>query len=115
MPENIWIIALVLFCAFLASIGQVLFKMGSETFEFSISSIIKNYKFILGAAFYGTSALLFVYSLKHAELSLLYPIIATSYIWVLFLSNFFFNEAITAAKLTGVFLIVSGVAFITMG
>lgn len=115
MPGNAWILVLVLFCAFLASIGQVFFKMGSKTFEFSIVGILGNYKFILGATLYGLSALLFVFALKQGELSILYPIIATSYIWVLFLSHFFFEESITMVKITGVMLIVSGVALITKG
>lgn len=115
MNGGIEIILLVLFCAILASLGQLLFKLGSETFEFSFFSILRNFKVILGAALYATSALLFVYALKHGELSVLYPIIATSYIWVLVLSNVFLNETLTFSKATGVLLIVFGVIMITRG
>ena len=115
MPEKIWIILLVLFCAFLASLGQVFFKWGSETFEFSMKSILNNYNVIIGAALYGTSALLFVYSLKHGPLSVLYPVIATSYIWVLVLSYFLFGESLTLLKVSGVSLIVIGITLIALG
>ena len=54
-------------------------------------------------------------ALKHGEVSMLYPIIATSYIWVSIGSSIFFNEIINIWKWAGVFLIVVGVIVISYG
>ena len=48
-------------------------------------------------------------------ISVLYPIIATSYIWVALLSTFFFAEVMNLYKWIGIFFIISGVVFVSMG
>ena len=47
--------------------------------------------------------------------SVLYPIIALTYVWVTILSPMFFNDVINAYKVIGVGLIVVGVSFIGLG
>jgi len=106
------IIAVVLVCALLGATGQVFFKMASKKFSFAPSEIIKNYYFWIGAGLYGLSAMLFVWSLKHGDLSLLYPVIATSYIWVTILSVVFLNESFPVWKWLGVGMIIVGIAVI---
>jgi drug/metabolite transporter (DMT)-like permease len=87
------IIFLVLFCAILGSVGQLMFKLGSKPFD-----IIK---VGLGLLLYGIATILFIYSLRFKELSILYPIIATSYIFVLILSVIFLKETLNLAKIVG--------------
>ncbi|MEM4331073.1 MAG: EamA family transporter [Candidatus Pacearchaeota archaeon] len=107
------LILLVMFCALLGSFGQIFFKLASKSFSLSIEGILKNPYFFFGVFLYGISAILFIFSLKQGELSVLYPVIATSYIFVTFLSFFFFKESITTYKIFGVILIVLGVWLIT--
>jgi uncharacterized membrane protein len=107
------IVLLVLFCAVLGAFGQVFFKLASGNFALSVEGVLKNWKFLVGTFLYASSALLFVYSLKYGNLSLLYPLIATSYIWVALLSFFILKEPISLLNISGVLLIISGIALIS--
>ncbi|MEA3414410.1 MAG: EamA family transporter [Nanoarchaeota archaeon] len=103
----------VLFVALIGSFGQVFLKMGSEKFSFEIGKILTNFPFLIGVFLYGLSAILFVWCLKQGDLSILYPLVATSYIWVTLFSFFFFGETITLNKFIGIFLILFGVYFVS--
>jgi multidrug transporter EmrE-like cation transporter len=107
------IILLVLFCAFLGSAGQVFFKLASRELTSSPFSWISNWKFILGIFLYAVSAILFVWSLKQGNLSVLYPVIATSYIWVSIFSFFILKEPFPVIKWLGIGLIIAGIIMIT--
>ena len=56
-----------------------------------------------------------ILSLRGGEVSVLYPIIATSYIWVSFLSIFFLNESMNNFKWLGVTSIIAGIILIGYG
>lgn len=107
-------IFITLLCAFLASLGQTFFKIGSKTVNTHVLSWISNWKLILGMCLYGLSAILFIIALKHGKLSILYPIIATSYIWVMMISHFILKEPINYFNWIGVFLIICGVFMIAL-
>ena len=112
MNTQPWAICVVLFCAFLGSLGQLLFKLGSKSVSFDILSWITNWHVILGMALYGISAILFITALKYGSLSTLYPIIATTYIWVMIFSVLFLGEPFPLIKWLGLALIVIGVILI---
>ncbi len=61
---------------------------------------------------HGVGFVLLVIALKHGNLSILYPILATSYIWVALLSVRFLDEPFSAAQWVGVLLIVGGISLI---
>ena len=103
------IIALVLGCALLGAMGQVFFKLSSENFSFNPVDLIQNYKFIIGAFLYASSAILFVWALKFGSLSILYPVIATSYIWVALFSVFLLKEPFGVFRWLGIGLIIAGI------
>jgi drug/metabolite transporter (DMT)-like permease len=109
---SLMIVSLVLICALLGAFGQVFFKLGSEKFSLTLEGILLNWKFLLGACLYVLSALLFVYALKFGDLSILYPIIATSYIWVALFSFFFLHEPFSWLNLAGVGAILLGIALV---
>ena len=112
MNTQPWTIWLVLSCAFLGSLGQLLFKVGSKSVSFNILSWITNWHVILGMALYGISAILFITALKFGNLSILYPVIATTYLWVIIFSLLFLGESFSPIKWAGIALIVSGVILI---
>jgi len=60
-------------------------------------------------------AVILVIALKHGELSVLYPIIAMSFVWVSFLSIIFLNEIMNIWKWAGVITIILGICFIGKG
>ena len=51
-----------------------------------------------------------VLALRDGELSMLYPVIALTYVWVSVLSFLIFRESLPPMKLLGISLIVIGVA-----
>ena len=58
---------------------------------------------------------LLILALRNGQLSVLYPIIALTYVWVTILSPLFFDDLINGFKVAGVALIVLGVSFIGLG
>jgi multidrug transporter EmrE-like cation transporter len=72
--------------------------------------ILTNLPLFGGLACYGISTILLVLALRYGELSVLYPIIALTYVWVTMLSVGFLGETVNVYKLAGLTLIVLGVA-----
>ena len=105
-------IILSLFCALLGSMGQTFFKIGSKKISVHLLSWFTNWQIILGMSLYGLSAILFIVALKYGKLSILYPIIATSYIWVTLISHYILKEQINYFNVIGIFLIICGVFMI---
>ena len=106
------IIFIVLFCALLGATGQIFFKLSAEKFSFNPLTWLKNPFFIMAIVLYAGASLLFVWALKHGNVSILYPIIATSYIWTAIFAKLFLGEPFPAIKWLGVALILVGVFLI---
>lgn len=112
MQTKIIVIITVAVCALIAAIGQIFFKLGSETLSMNLMTWLTNWKLIFGLVLYAIATIFFVYSLKFGNLSTLYPIIATSYIWVAIFSIAFLGENFTIFKWVGILLIIFGVGII---
>jgi len=106
------IILLTALSAFIGSIGQLEFKRGADNLQFDIKLLLTNYHLIIAIAVYCVSTVLYVYALNKENLSILYPIVATSYIWTLMFSKIFLKEPIGLTSWTGVFFILLGVTLI---
>ena len=115
MTTKLWAMGIVLFCTFLTSTAQIFWKFGAEKLEFNILSIITNVNIFIGILLYAVGGILLILSFRGGEVSVLYPIIATSYIWVSFLSIYFLNELMNLYKWLGVFAIVGGIILIGYG
>jgi drug/metabolite transporter (DMT)-like permease len=116
----------------LASIAQVLIKTGANalnrippgttanidlgSMHFQISAIIfaglTSIPLISGLALYGIGAVMMVLALQHGELSVLYPVISLSYVWVAILSVLIFHEHMNVFRLAGISVIIVGVAIL---
>jgi len=68
-----------------------------------------------GYCLYGLNTVLLVFALRDGELSILYPIIALTYVWVTILSVVLFHETMNFLKLAGVAVVVIGVAVMGKG
>ena len=66
----------------------------------------------VGLVLYGINTGLLILALRDGELSLLYPVISLTYVWVTIMSVTVLGESMTAAKLAGIALICLGVAFL---
>jgi multidrug transporter EmrE-like cation transporter len=107
-------ILLVILCTLFTSSGQILWKLASKNLN-SFIGIITNIPLILGFIFYGVGAILLIISLKYGDLSLIYPFIALSFIWVNIASIFIFGEAISIINWMGIISIMLGVSLIGYG
>ena len=74
--------------------------------------ILSNVPLFGGLACYGISTILLVLALRYGELSVLYPIIALTYVWVSILSFGFLGESLNVFKILGLVFIVFGVAIL---
>jgi undecaprenyl phosphate-alpha-L-ara4N flippase subunit ArnE len=107
-------IIVVAFCSILGATGQVFFKLGSENLKFNLTALITNWHLIVGLFCYAIATILFVSMLKHGKLSILYPVIALSYCWVVILSRIFLHEIFPSFKWIGISLIIIGVFIIQL-
>ncbi len=115
METQLWAVGLVLLACLLGSLGPIMLKKASGRASFKIRDLIKNYHLIIGFLFYGLGTVLFIPALKGGELSVLYPLVATTYIWVSLWSVKILKERMNQKKWAGVILVIIGVAFIGLG
>lgn len=108
-------ILLVTFAALWGSFGPLFFKKGSATLTREVWKNIYNYYLWLGVLFYATSSAIFIYALKGEEVSILYPIVSTTYIWVSLWAMIFLKEKMNKWKWLGIALIISGVTLLGFG
>lgn len=90
-------------------------KKGAGRISLKIRDLLKNYYLIGGFLFYGIGTVLFIPALKGGELSVLYPLVATTYIWVSLWSIKLLKERMNKQKWIGVLLVIVGVIFIGLG
>jgi undecaprenyl phosphate-alpha-L-ara4N flippase subunit ArnE len=109
---ELWAIGLVLIAAVVGAFGQLNFKLGSEGLPLKIRAFLGNKHLIIGVILYALNTVIFIIALRGGELTVLYPLVATNYIWTVLLAKKFLNEKINLFKWTGLILIVIGVAFI---
>ncbi|MCH8329051.1 MAG: EamA family transporter [Nanoarchaeota archaeon] len=115
MATELWAIGLVILATLIGAFGPILLKKASAKKLSSISSLMKNYHLFGGVALYAIGTILFIPALKGGDLSVLYPFVALTYIWVSLLSVKFLGEKMNLMKWMGISLIIVGVSFIGIG
>lgn len=110
---ELWRIGLCISSIIVGSFGPIYLKRGTQ--HLSFSTLYKNWELFAGCMFYVVGVSLFIPALRGGQLSLLYPILSLSYVWVCFLSIKLLGEKMNLYKWTGVILIVCGVALIGIG
>ena len=115
METKLWAMGLVVLVTFCSSFAQVFYKFGVLSGETAFPNIFFNPFVLAGLGLYVIGAGLLIISFKGGEVSVLYPIVATGYAWVVFLSAFFFEESLTVLKLAGIAFIIAGVVCIARG
>ena len=112
MTEKLSVI-LVLFGAFVNASAAFFVKYGINRYPF-----LKLYKsgfFLLGFFLYLTSTFIYLVALRGGELSVLYPLVATTYIWSMYFSIKFLGESMDKWKWRALIGIIIGVIFIGLG
>lgn len=115
MKTKLWAVLTVIFTTFLTSAGQIFYKKAADNLVLTPMGLLTNYFLIAGLMVYAIGGMLIIISLRGGEVSVLYPIIATSYIWVSFLSVYFLGETMNFWKWLGVSTIFFGIVLIGFG
>jgi multidrug transporter EmrE-like cation transporter len=107
-------LGLVFCCTLLGAAAQILMKSGAGHVTHPgmmgvMGDLFTNPPLLAGYCCYGLSTLLLVLALRDGELSLLYPVIALTYVWVTILSLALFHETVNVFKTMGIVSIVIGV------
>ncbi len=97
------------------AVAQILLKAGTQQQHGDgladiVIGIFTNPQLFVGYTLYGVSALLMIAALKYGELSILYPVIAMTYVWVAILSVIIYGESVSLLRFSGLTSIVLGVA-----
>jgi drug/metabolite transporter (DMT)-like permease len=108
-------IFLMISCTIFTSLAQLFLKSGVAKIQWSFIGMITNWTLILGVIFYGLGALIMIFALKQGELSLLYPFLSLSYVWVPILSIFVVHESLVLFQWLGIALIIFGASLIRRG
>ena len=108
-------VIMVLIGCVVGSFGPILLKKGASEFSLNPFKLIKNFYVIGGIFFYALGTIIFIPALRYGELSVLYPLVGSSYIFVTIYSIFLLREKMNKFKWMGIFLLVLGVVFIGLG
>ncbi len=108
-------VLLVFACTVLGAAAQILMKIGMAHFQPNVVALATNIPLIVGYCLYGINTLMLVLALREGELSMLYPIIALTYVWVTLLSYALLPEQPNLYKNIGISIIVIGVAVLGRG
>ena len=108
---------MILVFTLLSAGAQVLLKFGTVQLKLhpTLIGLLTNFPLIGGMALYGLGAALMVLALRHGELSVLYPLISLSYVWVAILSVLVFGEVMNPYKIAGICVIMAGVGVLGLG
>ncbi len=112
---ELWSGLLVLLAALIGAFGSMYFKKGADRLELTVQGLLRNSDLIKGVIVYGTSTVFYVIGLRGGELSVLFPLVSTGYVWVSLLSVKYLGERMNAMKWAGIGFIIVGVTLIGLG
>lgn len=115
--SKILAVGLVIIATLFGAPAALFFKKGTTNFSIRsiklfISSI--NKMLILGFILFIADFIVYIYALKQAPLSFVFPIASVTYIWIVLLSCIFLKEKLNKYKLIGIALIVGGVIILSL-
>lgn len=106
---------LAIACTFAIAIGQIFFKTAAMQIESHGTIFHAQVIMTVGIALfiYGVATIAWIYVLRLAPITEIYPFMALSFLIVPALSHFFFNEPIGKSYIIGLSMIVGGILVIT--
>ncbi|NQU98252.1 EamA family transporter [Candidatus Woesearchaeota archaeon] len=111
--DKLVVILVTIFATVIGAFGSLYLKKGAADIHRNIFKQYKNFKLLFGIFLFLISSVFYVWALRYAELSLVYPITSFSYVWISLLSVKFLNEKMNTYKWLGILLIILGVLLIT--
>jgi len=105
----------MVFTTFLSAIAQFLIKKAADSFSADIIASLLSINLIVGFSLTAIAGVLYIIALKNGELSIIYPIISLSFVWVAILSHFYLGELLKIWQYIGIFAIIIGIFFLGVG
>ena len=126
MKTHWWAVVLIVCTTIFTTLAQYFFKIGAENLVFEVSiggikalifssQILTLWPIVAGFASYGIGAVLMILAFKGGEVTVIYPIVATSYVWVVLMSSLVFGEPLNTLKVLGSLVLVLGIFFVARG
>ena len=98
------------------AVAQILLRFGAESLgEGGLVGLLTNFPLMGGYTCLAMNVVRVVLAFRGGQLSVLYPIIALTYVWVAILSPMYFPDVITNSQIAVLALIIAGVSFIGAG
>jgi multidrug transporter EmrE-like cation transporter len=113
VPENAATptVSIVMFCiaALLGAVGQYLYKSGAGTSDGTAAGYLLNWRILIGVTCYIAVMILFVAAFRvGGELSVLYPIYASTFIWGALIGLWAYGSPISVVNIAGMALLILG-------
>ncbi len=110
---NFIFLSLILFATFLGALATFLIKKGLDSY--SLRKLFFSSNLWAGLVLYGISVILYILILRVEELSVIYPLMSTTYIWTTVFSVKYLGEKMNKWKWTSLLGIILGIIFIGLG
>ncbi|MBU1111191.1 MAG: EamA family transporter [archaeon] len=107
-------VVLVLISTFFGAVATLLIKRGTNQHH-SVRKLIFTQIFWLGLFIYGVSIIFYFIALKQENLSIIYPLVSSTYIWTTFFSVKFLGEKMNSWKWFALTGIIIGISLIGLG
>lgn len=112
------VIFITLIAAVIVAASQILFKVGLREKRVGIRNIVRvifgSRAIIVGGIGYFVSLSIYLIALESAPLSVVYPIFASSFIFVTLFSYIFLKERFPVYRSIGILLIFIGIAIVAL-
>ncbi|MEM7559240.1 MAG: hypothetical protein AAF394_08955, partial [Planctomycetota bacterium] len=109
-------ILLFVLASLFGAVGQFLYKSGADSVEGSLVNYLTNFRILGGIACYTAVMVLFVAAFKRGgELSVLYPIYASTFIWAALIGLFAYGTSISLVNIVGMLLLIAGMYCMGLG
>ncbi len=113
---NLLAVGLVILGVLIGGVGSIFIKKGAAAFTIQKFWLLFKNKFLFwGLILYAFSIVPYLLALRMEEVSVLYPMVSLSYIWVMLLSVKFLRERMNTYKWLGLLAIIVGVVLIGLG
>ena len=107
---------LILASVSLSALAQLALKMGTTAAASArttgvggeVGGLIQSPRILVGLGLYGIGALLWLFVLGRAPLSLAYPFVGMGFILTMLAGAFWLNESVSIARIAGTLLIATG-------
>lgn len=117
-------LGLIVLSSILTVTGQFLFKLGMASFpnlQFeglaavrTLVQILLSPKIVAGFVAFGAGAVIWLVVLSRSDISYAVPISSLSYIVILLLGKYFFDEQISLLRLAGTLTVMIGIVLISL-